>query len=401
MQFFHFYFFGNPEGLAFNGTRQDMGTSLVQPIAQSILNNDGRIITEATINNIHWDNGQIASLTYQTGSSHNLVPFWVDSNPVLNQQLGSLQFYGGGDEVYATKGGSDQVLSLTCTHQGCTVKPEANGEFHCPCHGAVFDKDGRVVQGPAPRDLDRYKVLNRKDNRLQLVAVKPESSPTTLEALTADYYVFAADVVGMRRLFADMTGEVYPPVRQQVEQLAIADPFAVCRFWFDRDFAWEQSWFTSLSGYRLTDSITLYHRIQDDYIAWAEKTGGSVVELHAYCYKEKEFPTQEALLTTFEQELYEIVPDLKEATLLHRELVNQKNFSGYPPGSYRDRPSTETPVPNLFFAGDWVKMPFPCGLMERAISSGLLASNAILSQENLQRRPLLTVRPEGMLSMLT
>ena len=36
MQFFHFYFFGNPEGLAFNGTRQDMGTSLVQPIAQEI-----------------------------------------------------------------------------------------------------------------------------------------------------------------------------------------------------------------------------------------------------------------------------------------------------------------------------------------------------------------------------
>ncbi|BAY48337.1 UDP-galactopyranose mutase [Scytonema sp. HK-05] len=32
MQFFHFYFFGNPEGLAFNGTKDDMGTSLVQPI---------------------------------------------------------------------------------------------------------------------------------------------------------------------------------------------------------------------------------------------------------------------------------------------------------------------------------------------------------------------------------
>jgi isorenieratene synthase len=198
-----------------------------------------------------------------------------------------------------------------------------------------------------------------------------------------------------------MTGEVNSQVRQQVEKLALADPFAVCRFWFDRDFAWEQSWFTSLSGYRLTDSITLYHRIQDDYIAWAEKTGGSVVELHAYCYKEKEFPTQEALLTTFQQELYEIVPELKDAKILHRELVNQKNFSGYPPGSYRDRPESQTSVPNLLFAGDWVKMPFPCGLMERAVSSGLLASNAILQQEGLQRRALLTVKPKGMLSILT
>ncbi|MBF2079737.1 MAG: FAD-dependent oxidoreductase, partial [Synechococcales cyanobacterium T60_A2020_003] len=55
---------------------------------------------------------------------------------------------------------------------------------------------------------------------------------------------------------------------------------------------------------------------------------------------------------------------------------------------------------NLFFAGDWVKMPFPCGLMERAISSGLLAANTILEQEGLQRRPLLTVRPQGVLSTL-
>lgn len=401
MQFFHFYFFGNPEGLAFNGTRQDMGTSLVQPIAHAILQNNGRIITEATIQNIHWQDGEVASVTYQTGSKQSAVPFWVDSNPVLNEQLGTLQFFGGGDDVYAAKAGDGQAISLTCTHQGCTVKPNENGEFHCPCHGAVFDREGKVVSGPAKRNLDRFKVRQREDDRLQLVAAKPDPASTTAATLTADYYVFAADVVGMRRLFADMTGDVYTPVQAQVEKLAIADPFAVCRFWFDRDFDWEQSWFTSLSGYRLTDSITLYHRIQDDYIAWAEKTGGSVVELHAYCYKEKEFPSQEALLTTFESELYEIVPDLKEATLLHRELVNQKNFSGFPPGSYPDRPATETPVSNLFFAGDWVKMPFPCGLMERAVSSGLLASNAVLQKEGLQRRTLLTVRPEGMLSILT
>jgi isorenieratene synthase len=51
------------------------------------------------------------------------------------------------------------------------------------------------------------------------------------------------------------------------------------------------------------------------------------------------------------------------------------------------------------FAGDWVKMPFPCGLMERAISSGLLAANEICHEEGLQRRTLLTVRPEGVLQI--
>jgi isorenieratene synthase len=407
MQFFHFYFFGNPEGLAFNGTRQDMGTSLVQPIARSIINNGGKVITQASVTNIHWEQEGIASLSYQTGSGENGAPLWVDANPALNQQYAQekLRFYGAGDRVYALPTNGQQVLSLSCTHQGCTVQPTEDGEFRCPCHGSVFDHEGQVVRGPAKRNLARFSILQQQGEspesvfeRLQLIAVQSEKSPTPRTEISADYYVFATDVPGVQQLFSRATGDVHPQVRQQVEKLAIADPFAVCRFWFDQDFPWEHSDFTSLSGYRLTDSITLYHHIQDEYIAWAAKTGGSVVELHAYCYKEKEFPTQETLLTTFEQELYEIVPELQTATLLHREVVNQKNFSGYPPGSYAARPETCTPVPNLLFAGDWVKMPFPCGLMERATSSGLLASNAICQAEGVQRRTLRSVTPKGVLS---
>ncbi|HIK19105.1 MAG TPA: oleate hydratase [Leptolyngbyaceae cyanobacterium M33_DOE_097] len=398
MQFFHFYFFGNPEGLAFNGTRQDMGRSLVDPIAQYITENGGKIITQASVSDIHWQDQRVASLTYHTNGAVDAVPFWVDANTVLND-AGESRFFGAGDTVYLLQPGDREALSLACTHQGCTVHPDAEGTFHCPCHGAMYDSTGKVVRGPAQQDLPRFKVLAREGDSLQLVAANPGNGGTTAK-IEADYFVLAADVVGMRNLAALMTGDVEPTIQSRLRNLAIADPFAVCRFWFDRDFDWEHSWFTSLSGYRLTDSITLYHRIQDDYIDWAKRTGGSVVELHAYCYKEKEFPTQEAVLNTFESELYEIVPDLKEAKLLHRELVNQKNFSGFPPGSYADRPDTETTGNNLVFAGDWVKMPFPCGLMERAISSGLLASNAILHQEGLQRRTLLTVRPVGMLSFL-
>jgi isorenieratene synthase len=241
-------------------------------------------------------------------------------------------------------------------------------------------------------------VRERQGDRVQLAAAtSTDTAPA--QTLQADYYVFATDVPGVQQLFARLDGDLDGEVRSQISKLAVADPFAVCRFWFDRDFEWEHSNFASLSGYKLTDSITLYHRIQDQFIDWAERTGGSVVELHAYCYKEKDFPTQQNLLATFEQELYEIVPSLQQATLLHRELVNQKNFSGYPPGSYADRPETVTPIANLLFAGDWVKMPFPSGLMERAISSGLLAANGILHQEGLQRRSLFTVNPEGVLQI--
>ncbi|MBD1804767.1 FAD-dependent oxidoreductase [Microcoleus sp. FACHB-SPT15] len=427
MQFFHFYFFGNPEGLAFNGTRQDMGTSLVQPIARAIQRNGGKIVTEATVSRFNWQQEQIDSLSYQQGSIQSNVPFWVKRNTIMGTREGgqggnfteipeqtaslssqsptdaqspSLEYYGAGDAVFAVAPGDTKAVSLTCTHQGCTVQHQADGKFLCPCHGALYDAEGRVIAGPAKRDLPRFEIAQRAEDQIQLVGAQSVTPLETAETtIKADYYVFATDVPGVQQLFKLCEGEVNTQVHTQVEKLSIADPFAVARFWFDQDFDWEHSNFSSLSGYQLTDSITLYHRIQDQFIDWNQKTGGSVVELHAYCYKEKEFPTQQALLTTFEQELYEIVPSLAQAKMLHRELVNQKNFSGYPPGSYAERPETDTGVPNLIFAGDWVKMPFPCGLMERAISSGLLAANEISHREGLQRRSLFSVNPEGILKI--
>ncbi|WP_414529655.1 FAD-dependent oxidoreductase [Nodularia chucula] len=395
MQFFHFYFFGNPEGLAFNGTVDDMGTSLVQPIAQFIESNGGQIITNATVSEIPAENGKINQLKYYLGGNQNNVPFWVKRNTIISNN--QIEYFGAADEVFALSSDSKQAVSLTCTHQGCTVKQGEDGNFHCPCHGAMFAADGKVLKGPAERDLAKFEVVQREDEQLQLLAVNHESTPP--QTISADYYVFATDVPGVQQLFKRVNGDISANVRSQVEKLSIADPFAVCRFWFDQDFEWEQSNFTSLSGYTLTDSITLYHRIQQQFIDWSERTGGSVVELHAYCYKEKEFPTQGALLATFEAELYEIVPKLKQASILHREIVNQRNFSGYPPQSYAERPESISGIPNLMFAGDWVKMPFPCGLMERAVSSGLLAANEILHREGLQRRSLLTVNPEGMLQI--
>ncbi|MEO0755464.1 MAG: FAD-dependent oxidoreductase [Cyanobacteria bacterium J06648_16] len=398
MQFFHFYFFGNPEGLAFNGTCEDMGRCLVDPLAEAIEANGGRILKGVTVSQVNWDGENVQSVRYEKGGvAVNPVPFWVERNPLLSTE--EMVYFGAGDRLYALKQGDDIALSLTCTHQGCSVHKEVESDadgFLCPCHGAAYDEQGQVLGGPAQENLAQFRVVSRDDNRVQLIAANPvQAAAGVAETLEADYFIFAADIPGIQNLFALSSGEPHAVLASQVSDLQVADPFAVGRFWFDRDFDWDQSWFTSLSGYRLTDSITLYHKIQGDYKQWAAETGGSVVELHAYCYKEREFPDQKALLATFEKELYEIVPDLEGATLLHRELVNQKNFAGFPPGSYANRPETSIDSSNLLFAGDWVKMPFPCGLMERAVTSGLLAANTVLRREGAARRTLMSVNPEG------
>jgi cytochrome b6-f complex iron-sulfur subunit len=42
-----------------------------------------------------------------------------------------------------------------CVHLGCTVPwNDAEGDFHCPCHGSVYDRHGNRTAGPAPRALD-------------------------------------------------------------------------------------------------------------------------------------------------------------------------------------------------------------------------------------------------------
>lgn len=48
-----------------------------------------------------------------------------------------------------------QALYWKCVHLGCTVPYNAGAEeFHCPCHGSVFEYNGTRIAGPATRALD-------------------------------------------------------------------------------------------------------------------------------------------------------------------------------------------------------------------------------------------------------
>jgi Rieske Fe-S protein len=46
-----------------------------------------------------------------------------------------------------------------CTHLGCRIKhDEKKGRYMCPCHGGVFDEEGKVVSGPPPKPLEQHPV---------------------------------------------------------------------------------------------------------------------------------------------------------------------------------------------------------------------------------------------------
>lgn len=58
--------------------------------------------------------------------------------------------------VYRDHDGRLHALSAICTHQGCQVAFNASERsWDCPCHGSRFDLDGRVLDGPATKPLER------------------------------------------------------------------------------------------------------------------------------------------------------------------------------------------------------------------------------------------------------
>jgi cytochrome b6-f complex iron-sulfur subunit len=51
------------------------------------------------------------------------------------------------------------AFSTVCPHLRCVVNwNEMQKRFECPCHGAKFNRNGEVLEGPPPRPLDLYKL---------------------------------------------------------------------------------------------------------------------------------------------------------------------------------------------------------------------------------------------------
>jgi glycine/D-amino acid oxidase-like deaminating enzyme/nitrite reductase/ring-hydroxylating ferredoxin subunit len=56
--------------------------------------------------------------------------------------------------VYRDEDGAVHARSAVCPHLGCIVDwNDAERTWDCPCHGSRFDCHGRVINGPANRDL--------------------------------------------------------------------------------------------------------------------------------------------------------------------------------------------------------------------------------------------------------
>ena len=91
--------------------------------------------------------GPVAELT--AGEVHRVnYSFKAKDAWRMVEQKGAL--YTFSDDAGATY----TVLDGTCTHLGCIVQWQGgDNNYQCPCHQAVFTREGKVVSGPPPRPL--------------------------------------------------------------------------------------------------------------------------------------------------------------------------------------------------------------------------------------------------------
>ncbi|MBC2866210.1 FAD-dependent oxidoreductase [Streptomyces mexicanus] len=246
-------------------------------------------------------------------------------------------------------------------------------------HGALV-RTGTLVEHVEPTRDGRYRIS------------------TDQEEARHDSVVLALDAAGLRRLVGrcDRLGD--PAWRERIARLRTAPPFLVSRLWLERPVAPDRPGFLGTSGFGTLDNISVLERWEDQAARWAARTGGSVVELHAYALPDG--LTRDVEEKRVVDQLHRVYPETRAAGIVDARHEWREDCPLFPVGGYRDRPAVRSPDPRVVVAGDLVRSDLPVALMERAATTGFLAANALLEQWGVRGQTLWTVPDRGRSAVL-
>lgn len=208
-----------------------------------------------------------------------------------------------------------------------------------------------------------------------------------------DAAVLALDSGGLRTLVDASPAVGDEPWRARVAGLRQAPPFLVSRYWLDRPVDPGRPGFVGTSGYGPLDNVSVLDRWEGESARWAARTGGSVLEAHAYALpRDGDRRAAEARLL---RELARVYPETARAGLVDVRHEWHDDCPHFPVGGYAGRPGVRTAHPRLVLAGDLVRTPLPVALMERAATTGFQAANALLSTWGVRGHALWSVPVAG------
>ena len=208
---------------------------------------------------------------------------------------------------------------------------------------------------------------------VESAAWDPAASQWTLAtragALQSDFLVLALPFEGMAKLLPQM------PPNEGADRLAAQlghhehGPICSVHLWFDREI-------TALEHAVLLDRGIHWMYNKSRLQPW-RKSKGSYVELVVSASPAFAALSSEQAIAQAVGELAEFFPSVHSAHLEKAAFIKEMHATfGVPPGVNASRPTSVSPWPNCFLAGDWTATGWP-STMESAARSGHLAAEAI------------------------
>ncbi len=101
-------------------------------------------------------------------ATEGLLREWLEHPSFSAEELplehgGAVTIEGKKIGVYKDRYGDVYAVSLRCPHLGCQLEwnPDEKS-WDCPCHGSRFDYHGRLIDGPAQKNLEATVMVNSK-----------------------------------------------------------------------------------------------------------------------------------------------------------------------------------------------------------------------------------------------
>ncbi|MFG2469867.1 FAD-dependent oxidoreductase [Streptomyces canus] len=208
-----------------------------------------------------------------------------------------------------------------------------------------------------------------------------------------DAAVLALDPGALREVVAASPGLGTAAWRDDIAALVTAPAFLVSRLWLDRPVRADRPGFLGTSGYDGLDNISVLDRYEGEAARWADRTGGSVVELHAYAVPAG--TARAALQNRLAESLRRVYPETRNARVVDARHEWRSDCPFFPVGSHSRRPPVVTPHPRVTLAGDAIRCDLPVALMERAATTGFLAAGTLLATWGVRGQVLWTVPRAG------
>ena len=220
-----------------------------------------------------------------------------------------------------------------------------------------------------------------------------------------DWVILATSIPGTQSILNnsvaadEVSQDVVAGLQAKANELEVALPYRVARFWLDRQPTEEVPDIIETPQHKPINLAVQFHLLEDESAEWAARTGGSVLELHLYANPEIVALDESQLWSRVSSVVDEILPGLGDARVLAQSVGTFEDFTSFGVGQGQVRPRSsfifQVGGDRLSLAGDWLKTNYPSALMEKAVSTGREAANLCLFYDDVREATLTVTNSRG------